>query len=185
LQASGVLKLEVQKKTQTKHKTSKEHTTMLRAPSSEVTPLSVCINVFTFIGAIVMFICSIIIANQNSTNPCAEDDDAIALAYTDWLWYFGVLGLCTLGIVVLLGAAAVFVNGLQHLTKLIVSCSLCLFITLTGFWLAWMIVGSILYFHDIHGTCPAGETLRQFGLAVFIIWVIQTGLGCMRSCCRD
>lgn len=158
---------------------------MLRSSTVQSNPISTCFNGLMFVGGSVMFICSIVIANQNASEPCILDDDAIALGYIDWLWYYGVLGLVMQGIFILCIGALLAVYGLPNLTRYITTCSLCIFVVLALFWLAWMIVGSILYFHDIHDSCPVGQSLYQFGLAVFIIWMIQIGLCCIRAVSRD
>jgi hypothetical protein len=123
-------------------------------------------------------IAALIVWDKNQHNDCVGKTDLISFPYLTWLLVFGIVVVAINGLTILLlciyGCVANEKSddaGLPFLYVLIALTGLASF-----FQLAWFVVGSILYFKEIHDHCPTGESLRDFGLALFI-------LQCISLCC--
>jgi hypothetical protein len=145
-----------------------------------VTMVGVAIFVVTLVMGMAMGIASIVIWQQNKENPCVGTTDLVSFDYLHYLLITGVCIIAVNGVSILL----VCCYGMATLVDFTFGevASGALFVTLTllnGFFtIAWYFVGAILYFSTIHLDCPSGQSLRDFGLAFFIIQTVAIACAC-------
>lgn len=149
------------------------------ANKDALTPHVIASLLCSFLGSCALGVCAIVIALNNKDNSCATDYDGISFSCTTWLLVFGATTLGFWALVILLMISAICVE-----MSLVTGFGLCVAVAYGLFSTAWMIIGSVLYFHDVHDNCPTDGALRQFGLAVFIIWVISIGGSCCSARAR-
>jgi len=65
-----------------------------------------------------------------------------------------------------------------------VTCGSILTIFGTLFEFSWYIIGAIMYFQDVNGSCGNEQMIHHFGLALFIICTISWGFACCGSSAR-
>jgi len=130
-------------------------------------------------------IASLVIWDQNRTNPCIVDSDLINFGYLTWLRWTGITILIVNGVSAFVLCIFAYAMSMDNHSGLGAICYACLALSnvISGlFQLAWYVVGAILLFDGVYNNCPHGLPLAQFGLALFIIQSISIccGLFCSR-----
>lgn len=146
-------------------------------PTPPVIIISTCLLSLCIIGPIVaLYVCGIVIAHNNETNPCIREWDNVSVHYIKWLYIYGGTNLIMLAFGIGMGiylwciscrseTPTVNERLFRYVSYFTIPFSL--------FMSAWMIYGAVLYWEEIDPTCDG--TLKQYGLANFIIHCISFG----------
>lgn len=120
-------------------------------------------------------ITALVISSHHENDQCMEECSGIFFAYgiwieityANWLKIYGITEIYTMGVCLFL-----FIWW-RHMRD---DCLMCLGYTVAilgyAFQFVWYIIGAILYFKTVISSCPSGQPLHDFGLALFIIQTI-------------
>lgn len=140
----------------------------------EISGLLLCVLV---VGSVLGGV-SLGVYGNNRGNTCIDGSADVPIAYLSWLCAFGVTVLVWNAFTSI--CALFYGFGPYDLSN---GCGWLLgisFVTSSLFQLAWMIVGAVSYFGQIYDSCPTGEPLYAWGIALFAIEVVMAAVG---TCC--
>jgi len=137
-------------------------------------PCIIIIAVLASTTTLCLSIAAITISNKYSNDQCIGIYKGISFTYGTWLFAYGITEVIGTGLLVFFSLA-------WFMTE-----SYCLGLITVVTWavtyifqFCWYIVGSILFFQTVNGTCDDTSTIQQFGLALFIIQTIIWVLACL------
>jgi hypothetical protein len=140
----------------------------------------ICLFVVLMSTGFTMSIAALVVRSQNEGNPCVTNSGLMSIGYLDWLLGFGVSSFVANSIATIIGIIYIKATSDANQRTINWSFGLLVLINLISglFQLAWYIVGAILYFTEIHDSCPARHSLRDFGLSLFIIQSVSLACTC-------
>jgi hypothetical protein len=117
------------------------------------------------LGASVALSTGALFYSQSATaTTCIAEWSDFSLSYDRWLQVYGLTNLCMLGA----GCLLVAIHGCSG-TVCTSKMATTFFVISAAFKVAWYIIGGIVYWRTVNGSCDDGSEIQAFGLALFVI----------------